>query len=51
MFKASVYCYEAAPGVVRSGLRILDDIGIGGHIFAGDARAAAMPAPAHRYGP
>jgi hypothetical protein len=41
----------ALPGVVRSGLLILYDRGVGGHVFAGDARAGAMPAPAHRYGP
>ena len=48
---ANTWGRGAVPGVVRSGLRILDDMDIGGHIFAGDARAAAMPAPAHRYGP
>ncbi len=41
----------STPGVLRSGLRILDGLGITGHVFTGDARTGAMPAPAHRYGP
>lgn len=41
----------ASPGVVRSAFRILDGIGIGGHLFADQTRAGSVPAPAHRYGP
>lgn len=41
----------AAPGVVRSALRMLDDLGIRGHIWFGEVYDALRPAPAHRYGP
>jgi hypothetical protein len=41
----------AYPGVVRSGLRILDERGISGRTWAGETRTLQAPAPPHRYGP
>lgn len=41
----------AAPGVVRSALRMLDDLGIRGRIWFGEVYDTLRPAPAHRYGP
>jgi hypothetical protein len=41
----------AAPGVVHSALRMLDDLGIAGHIWFGEVFDTLRPAPAHRYGP
>jgi hypothetical protein len=41
----------AAAGVVRSALRILDDLGIAGRTWAGETTTTLRPAPAHRYGP
>lgn len=41
----------ARAGVVRSALRTLDDRGVTGRIWAGDAYDTLRPAPAHRYGP
>lgn len=41
----------AAPGVVRSALRMLDDLGIRGHVWFGEIFDTLRPAPAHRYGP
>jgi len=38
-------------GVVRSALQLLDDLGISGHTWAGQATILTRPAPAHRYGP
>jgi len=41
----------APAGVVRSALRILDDLGISGRIWCGATYDMLRPAPAHRYGP
>ena len=41
----------ARAGVVRSALRALDDLGITGRIWSGEAYDDLRPAPAHRYGP
>lgn len=41
----------AAPGVVRSALRMLDDLGITGNVWFGEVFDTLRPAPAHRYGP
>ena len=41
----------AAPGVVHSALRMLDDLEIVGHIWFGEVYDTLRPAPAHRYGP
>jgi hypothetical protein len=41
----------AAAGVVRSALRILDDLGIAGTTWVGETRTALRPAPPHRFGP
>jgi len=38
-------------GVVRSALQLLDDLGITGRTWAGQATILTRPAPAHRYGP
>lgn len=48
---ANTHGHGARAGVVRSALRILDDLGIGGRTWAGNARSSLRPAPAHRYGP
>jgi hypothetical protein len=41
----------ARVGVVRSALQLLDDLGITGRTWAGQATILIRPAPAHRYGP
>jgi hypothetical protein len=41
----------ARAGVVRSALRILDDLGIRGRIWCGATYDLLRPAPAHRDGP
>ena len=41
----------ARVGVVRSALQLLDDLGITGRTWAGQATILTRPAPAHRYGP
>lgn len=41
----------AAAGVVRSALRMLDDLGIAGTTWAGETLTCHRPAPPHRYGP
>lgn len=41
----------AHPGVVRSALRVLDDLGIDGRIWCGLITDLVRAAPAHRYGP
>ena len=48
---AHTHGHGAAPGVVRSALRILDDRGITGRTWGGATRSLTRPAPAHRYGP
>jgi hypothetical protein len=48
---ANTHGHGARAGVVRSALRILDDLGISGRTWAGGARTSLRPAPAHRYGP
>jgi hypothetical protein len=41
----------ATAGVVRSALRILDDLGIAGRVWCGQTYDMLRPAPAHRFGP
>lgn len=41
----------AVTGVVRSALRVLDDLGIDGRVWFGATYDLLRPAPAHRYGP
>ncbi len=41
----------ARAGVVRSALRVLDDLGVPGRIWTGAIKDELRPAPAHRYGP
>lgn len=48
---ANTHGHGAGAGVVRSALRILDDLGVSGRTWAGATRSAIRPAPAHRYGP
>mgnify|MGYP001451748898 CR=1 FL=1 len=48
---ANTHGRGARAGVVRSALRILDDLGITGRIWAGETYDLLRPAPAHRYGP
>jgi hypothetical protein len=48
---ANTYGHGARAGVVRSALRILDDVGIAGRVWAGMPYEHLRPAPAHRYGP
>lgn len=43
--------HGARAGVVRSALRLLDDLGISGRTWAGEARTRYRPAPPHRFGP
>lgn len=43
--------HGARAGVVRSALKLLDDLGIGGRTWAGETRTTYRPAPPHRYGP
>jgi hypothetical protein len=38
-------------GVMRTALRILDDLGVEGRVWAGATYDLLRPAPAHRYGP
>ena len=48
---ANTHGHGARHGVVRSALRILDDRGISGRIWAGETYDSLRPAPAHRVGP
>ncbi|MCU0306575.1 MAG: hypothetical protein MUE51_02185 [Thermoleophilia bacterium] len=48
---ANTHGRGARAGVVRSALRLLDDLGIEGRAWAGAVYDALRPAPAHRYGP
>ncbi len=48
---ASTSGHGARVGVVRSALKILDDLGIGGRTWGGETRTLYRPAPPHRYGP
>jgi hypothetical protein len=48
---ANRWGHGARAGVVRSGLRILDDLGVEGRVWAGEVYDALRPHPAHRYGP
>jgi hypothetical protein len=41
----------APAGIVHSAMAHMDQLGITGHVWIGQTRADAMPAPAHRYGP
>jgi hypothetical protein len=41
----------AYPGVVRSTLQILDDLGISGRVWSVATYDLLRPAPPHRYGP
>jgi hypothetical protein len=43
--------HGARAGVMRSALRILDDLGIAGRIWSGAAYDLLRPAPPHHYGP
>ncbi len=48
---ANTWGHGATAGVVRSALRILDDLGITGRIWCGATYDSLRPAPPHRYGP
>lgn len=48
---AHTWGHGAQAGVVRSALRILDDVGIHGRTWSGEVSDMLRPAPAHRYGP
>jgi hypothetical protein len=48
---ANTHGHGARAGVVRSALRILDDLGIEGRTWGGATRTLTRPAPPHRYGP
>jgi len=48
---ANTHGRGARVGVVRSALQLLDDLGITGRTWAGQATILTRPAPAHRYGP
>jgi hypothetical protein len=48
---ANRWGHGARAGVVRSSLRILDDLGIAGRVWSGAIYDLLRPAPAHRYGP
>lgn len=48
---ANTHGHGARAGVVRSGLKLLDDLNITGHTWAGQVTSLTRPAPAHRYGP
>ncbi len=48
---ANTWGHGASAGVVRSALRILDDLGITGRIWCGATYDMLRPAPAHRAGP
>jgi hypothetical protein len=43
--------HGARAGVVRSALRILDDLRIEGRTWSGETYDLLRPAPPHRYGP
>jgi hypothetical protein len=48
---ANRWGHGARAGVVRSALRILDDLGIAGRTWSGETYDLLRPAPPHRYGP
>ena len=48
---ANRWGHGSRAGVMRSALRILDDLGIEGRVWAGATYDLLRPAPAHRYGP
>lgn len=48
---ANTHGRGAAAGVVRSALRLLDDLGIGGRTWSGRAYTELRPPRPHRYGP
>jgi hypothetical protein len=48
---ANTHGRGARAGVVRSALRILDDLGIEGRTWVGETTTRLRPAPPHRYGP
>lgn len=48
---ANTHGRGAAPGVVRSALRMLDALNIAGNVWFGEVFDELRPAPAHRYGP
>lgn len=48
---ANTHGRGAGAGVVRSALRILDDLGIEGRTWVGETTTSLRPAPPHRYGP
>jgi hypothetical protein len=48
---ANTHGRGARTGVVRSALRILDDLGIEGRTWGGATKTLTRPAPPHRYGP
>jgi hypothetical protein len=41
----------ARAGVVRSALKLLDDLGVGGRTWVGEVRTRYRPAAPHRFGP
>lgn len=51
MTVANRWGHGARAGVVRSALRILDDLEIGGRAWSGEVYELLRPAPPHRYGP
>lgn len=48
---ANTWGRGARAGVVRSALRVLDDLSIAGRVWCGSTYDLLRPAPAHRYGP
>lgn len=48
---ANTWGRGARVGVVRSALRVLDELGITGRTWGGRTTTAVRPHPAHRYGP
>ena len=48
---ANTHGHGARVGVVRSALRLLDDLKITGRTWSGAVTSHTRPAPAHRYGP
>ena len=48
---ANRWGHGAGAGVVRSALRLMDELGITGTIWCGATFDLLRPAPPHRYGP
>ncbi len=48
---ANTHGHGATAAIVESALRIVDDLGITGHVWFGATYDSLRPAPAHRAGP